>query len=152
MNERPGPAVPADLPAIIDLLEEAGLPTEDLDSASLAAFAVVRATGDESLLAAGALEIYGLDGLLRSIVVAPGCRGTGIGGRLTRHLIAQAHESALSSIWLLTTTASDYFPDFGFRKRARAEAPPAIAGTPEFARLCPDSAACLALELSDEQA
>ena len=149
MNQRLRPAVPADLAAVCELLQQAGLPTEDLSAASLASFLVARATGDESLLATGALEIHDHDGLLRSIAVAPGSRRAGLGGRMTRQLIDQAQVSGLSSVWLLTTTAADYFPGFGFQRRAREEAPPAIAGSPEFARLCPDSAVCLALVLSD---
>jgi amino-acid N-acetyltransferase len=149
MNERLRPAVTADLPAVLDLLQEAALPTSDLSPASLAGFLVAPCGEDGSLLGAGALEIHGRHGLLRSVVVTPDRRGAGIGGALTRSLLAEAAVRDLASVWLLTTTAADYFPAFGFRKRVRTEAPPAIAGSPEFANLCPANAVCLALEFSD---
>jgi amino-acid N-acetyltransferase len=46
-------------------------------------------------------------------------------------------------VYLLTTTAADYFRRRGYEPVDRDALPPAIRSTEEAARLCPASAACL---------
>ncbi len=136
-------AVPPDLPALVDLLRQAGLPVDDLTTAGLDGFLVAGDRPGASLAAAGALEVHGPDGLLRSLAVAPGFAHNGLGTRITWRLIRRAEARGLGRIWLLTLTAADYFPRFGFRRTDRAAAPPGIAATEEFARLCPAEAVCM---------
>lgn len=66
----------ADLAAIRVLLEEAGLPTSDLE-ATKPNFTLLREPG--AIVAAGALQRFGSLALLRSVVVAPDRRGAGLG-------------------------------------------------------------------------
>jgi amino-acid N-acetyltransferase len=47
-------------------------------------------------------------------------------------------------LFLLTTTAEPIFARWGFRRVDRAEAPPAIRESREFASLCPASAVFMA--------
>jgi amino-acid N-acetyltransferase len=47
-------------------------------------------------------------------------------------------------VYLLTTTASDYFRRLGFEDRALSEAPERLRQSSEFRTVCPESAACLA--------
>jgi amino-acid N-acetyltransferase len=58
-----------------------------------------------------------------------------------------ARERRLAGVYLLTTTAADFYDRFGFRPFPRAEVPEAVAGSPEFASICPSSAACRRLVL-----
>ena len=136
-------AAPPDLPALVDLLRNAGLPVDDLTAAGLAGFLVAGDRPGAPLAAAGALEVLGRDGLLRSLAVAPPFANDGLGTLITWRLIRRAETRGLQRIWLLTLTAADYFPRFGFRRTDRASAPPAIAATEEFARLCPAEAVCM---------
>ena len=53
----------------------------------------------------------------------------------------------LDALYLLTTTAQDWFPRFGFERVDRSSTPPEIAGSDEFAELCPASAVVMRLDL-----
>jgi len=133
-------AGPEDVPAIGALLDAADLPAEDF-AGHLAHFLVARAEG--AVVGAAGFERHGPAALLRSLVVAPGRRGAGLGGELVRRLAVQARREGVEQFYLLTTTAEEFFARRGFRKIARAAVPAAIAATAEFHRLCPASAACL---------
>jgi len=52
---------------------------------------------------------------------------------------AAAHH--VRALYLLTSTAESYFERRGYRRIDRAEAPPSIQATREFASLCPASCA-----------
>lgn len=139
-------AIAADLPAVIALLEKAGLPLEGVEDQFERGY-VIAITGNRIVGAAG-IEVHGEHGLLRSAVVDPDMRGRGIGARMTRERVEWAREKGLKSIWLLTTTAADFFPRHGFEPASRADAPPEIQASKEFAFACPASAVCQRLLLS----
>lgn len=134
----------ADLPALEQLLRDHGLPAADCGEQLDHFHAIYR--GDQ-LAAAGALEPAGDAALLRSIVVAPGARGRGLGAKMTRHLLACARNDGYRAVYLLTETAAQYFVRFDFVPTERAEVPAAVAATRQFESLCPDSATCLVLRL-----
>ncbi|MDA0683312.1 MAG: GNAT family N-acetyltransferase [Bacteroidetes bacterium] len=133
-----GKASPDDLVRIIDLLEEAKLPTSGV-SLIIDQFLVIRAGRESSgpVLAAGAIEPHGPDGLLRSLVVDSSVRGLGLGKRLTEYLLL----SSDADLYLLTETAESFFELFGFECIDRAQAPDALRASEEFRCLCPESAA-----------
>ena len=126
-------AAAADLPGVRALLEDAGLP---LDGADLAFEHGVVAVAGDTIAGGAAVELYGPDGLLRSVVVSPALRGTGIG----RALVAAAEEMAaglgIRDLYLLTETAADWFPRLGYVVQERASAPVGIAGSWEFRFAC----------------
>ena len=126
-------AAAADLPGVRALLEDAGLP---LDGADLAFEHGVVAVAGDTIAGGAAVEHYGPDGLLRSVVVSPALRGTGIG----RALVAAAEEMAaglgIRDLYLLTETAVDWFPRLGYLVLERTGAPDAIAGSWEFRFAC----------------
>lgn len=139
------PARPTDEPAVRVLLQAADLPHEDF-AAHLAHFLVARQGG--AVVGAVGFELHGRDALLRSLVVAPASRGTGLGDRLVRELTAAARRAGVARFYLLTTTAEQFFARRGFKKIDRQLVPAAVATTPEFQSLCPASAVCLSRELS----
>jgi protein-tyrosine-phosphatase/N-acetylglutamate synthase-like GNAT family acetyltransferase len=122
-------ATPADLRAIESLLVSADLPVAGVAEA-LEQFAVMDAGG--RIVGAAGLERAGPDALLRSVVVAPERRGSGLGERLTAHQLAAARHAGLGTLWLLTTTAEPFFHRFGFRPVPRTAAPAGISATGEF--------------------
>jgi amino-acid N-acetyltransferase len=67
-------------------------------------------------------EVYGEEALLRSLVVAPDWRGTGMGGRLVDALERAAFGWGVRRWWLLTTTADHFFAARGFCGVARCAA------------------------------
>lgn len=137
---------PDRLPAIRALLEQAGLPVKDLTPDALPQFWGAESGGE--LVGVIGLQQAGRAGLLRSLVVAPAARGTGLGKRLVAHLEDQASRDGLTDLWLLTTTAEPFFRALGFHTVKRTEAPEEIRGTTEFRDVCPDSAACMRRDLS----
>jgi amino-acid N-acetyltransferase len=134
------PASAADYPAVVSLLEAAGLPTAGVPR-TLDDFLVAE-TGD-GLAGAIGLERYGSGALLRSAVVRPGERGTGIGAALVRAVLDRARDGGVREIFLLTTTAERWFPRFGFTPIERAQVPDAVRASVEFREACPASAAVM---------
>ncbi len=138
-------ACPDDLPAILALLDGAGLPRAGVE-AWLPHFVVAERAG--AIVAAAGVEIHGRAALLRSVVVAPEARGGGVGAALTERLATEAARAGARMLYLLTTTAAAYFPRLGFRTIERAELPEALAASEELKGACPASAIVMARPLS----
>ena len=134
-----------DLNAIRVLLDRSGLPTSDLESAQ-PEFAVIRQDGQ--IVAAGALQRFRAAALLRSVVVAPERRGTGLGRSVVSELERLAQAGEIKRLVLLTQTAADFFARQGFRAIERSSAPEDIQASEEFRSLCPSSAICMAKDLA----
>jgi amino-acid N-acetyltransferase len=137
-------ARPEELDALLALLTAAGLPTAGFTDC-LGRVLVAR-EGDR-VLGCVALELYGEEALLRSLVVAPAARGRGLGERLTAAALDRADASGARRVWLLTTTAERFFPRFGFLAVERDELPAALAASAELRGACPASAVAMGLEL-----
>jgi amino-acid N-acetyltransferase len=121
------------------LLAAANLPTSDLTDEQLTSFFYCgSATAPSALIG---LEIYGPDGLLRSLVVDPSLRSAGLGSALVGHVEAHAERHDVGTLYLLTTTAEAFFARRGYHRIDRTVAPAAIRSTREFAGLCPASSA-----------
>ena len=133
------------LAQVRQLAAAADLPTDDLGSADLAHF-FGAGTPDDPRGVVG-LELLGDAALLRSLTVAAEARGAGYG----RALVAAAEQHAaglgVRSVYLLTTTAADFFARLGYHRVERDSAPAAVQGTREFAALCPASATFMVKQL-----
>jgi amino-acid N-acetyltransferase len=141
-------AIWRDLAAIEQLLVSSGLPTAGVAEA-LDGFIIAESEGDERIVGVAGLEYCSAEyALLRSAAVEPEWRGTGLGRRLVRHVIADAESRGIKALYLLTTTAERYFPSFGFAKTERDAVPDAIKRSVEFREACPASATVMALELT----
>ena len=145
MRPEVGPASAQDLIAIRALLERSGLPTRDLESAR-PEFAVIHQ--DDEVIAAGALQRFGTSALLRSVVVAPDRRRSGLGRSVVRELERLARAAGISRLVLLTETAADFFARQGFRTIERSSAPEDMQASEEFRSLCPSSAICMGKNLA----
>lgn len=132
----------ADWPAVESLLTAHRLP---LDGARehLSTFVIAEA-GREVVGCAGA-EPRGNVALLRSVAVAPGLQHQGIGGQMVTLVLEEARRRGFQAVYLLTTTARDYFLRLGFRPAERTQAPPALRSSAEFQGACPDSAELMVL-------
>jgi amino-acid N-acetyltransferase len=98
--------------------------------------------GDQRIGVVG-IEIYGTDGLLRSVVVEEAVRGQGYGTALCAVAETEAQSVDADTLYLLTTTASEFFNDRGYVEIDRSTAPEAIQQTTEFNDLCPSTATCM---------
>jgi amino-acid N-acetyltransferase len=130
----------ADYDQVVRLLRTADLPTAGLQR-SLPDFLVAEESG--RVVGAIGLEVYGDTALLRSAVVDTGRRGSGVGSDLVAELLARAGRRGVREIYLLTTTAEDYFPRFGFTRVRRDAVAPALHASEEFQGACPDSAVAM---------
>jgi arsenite methyltransferase len=135
-----------DLAQVQELLRAADLPLEGLQDQFGEGYAVAQERG--KLLGAIGIERYGRYGLLRSAVVAASERGRGIGEALVLDRIDWSIRAGLDALYLLTTTASDYFPRFGFAVADRTAVPDEIQASPEFASICPSSSKVMRLPLA----
>lgn len=86
------------------------------------------------------MERYGEAGLLRSVAVAPGWQGSGIGRALVDRVLEDGRAAGVQDIYLLTTTAEHYFPRLGFACVDRESVPSAVRASAEFTGACPASA------------
>ena len=136
------PAHEGDYGDVIALLEAASLPTEDLERSSMAQFLVARNESGKLIGAIG-VERYGCAALLRSLVVAPDYRNRGLGAQLVAELEARCRSLAVTDLFLLTTTARDFFARQRYQATGRESVPVALRVAAEFTRLCPDSAVCM---------
>lgn len=59
----------------------------------------------------------------------------------------EAAISGVRRLFLLTTTANEYFSGMGYRSVRRSEAPSPIRSTSQFSSLCPATAVCMMKEL-----
>ena len=126
-----------DLPAVLQLLWECHLPTDDV-SAIIGDFWIAHSGSD--LVGIIALECLGQVGLLRSLAVTPRYRNRGAAQVLCDRIIQDARDRAVVDLYLLTTDADAYFERHDFTVIDRDAAPAAIKSTQQFAELCPDSA------------
>ncbi|MDK9694965.1 MAG: arsenic resistance N-acetyltransferase ArsN2 [Siculibacillus sp.] len=122
------------------------LPTDDLGRRNQRFFAWE--DDDGRVVAHGGLEGRGADRLLRSLVVSPGERGKGLAVRLVAALEHVARSGGAERLWLLTETAGPVFDRLGWRRAERDTAPDEIAGSAQFAALCPASAVCMVRDLT----
>ncbi|MCB0210587.1 MAG: GNAT family N-acetyltransferase [Anaerolineae bacterium] len=132
------------LPDILTLLMASKLPQEGLSEHIETALV---AHDDADIVGSAALELYGSAALLRSVAVAPDFQGQGLGHQLTRAAIDLARQHKVSQLYLLTETASDFFPKFGFYTIDRAQVPSPVKNSLEFTTLCPDSALVMTLPI-----
>jgi amino-acid N-acetyltransferase len=141
-------ATTQDLAAVESALRSSDLPLDGLHEQFGEGYAVAESGGQ--VIGVEGIEVYGRDGLLRSAAVVSAWRGKGVGDALTRDRIEWARRRGLRSLYLLTTTAGDYFPRFGFERVDRDAAPPAVRHSREFAEACPSTALFMTLSLQGE--
>src|ERR1700688_3119632 len=130
-------ATKADLPAVENLLTASDLPIDGVRD-NFSSFLV--AENDGEIAGAIGLEEFGAVALLRSAVVSPQHRGIGIGRRLVERLLEGAEEAGIEELYLLTTTAEQYFPRFGFTHTTRSAVPAVVKAYAQFQGACPDTA------------
>ncbi|GAB3773281.1 hypothetical protein GCM10028818_14580 [Spirosoma horti] len=139
-------ARPADRDAIIALLQQGQLLTDDLP-ADLTDFVIAKEAGNA--IGVAGLERFDRVGLLRSVVVAPHYRGQQVAANLVNQLLDNAN--ALDDVYLITTTAHGYFQRHGFQVVDRQHVPMSIQQTRQFSDLCPSTALVMKRTLTQNQ-
>jgi N-acetylglutamate synthase-like GNAT family acetyltransferase len=127
-------------------LSKAKLPTDDIEAPGRLFWRFE--TQDEMPVGFGGLEVHGEDGLMRSLVTLPPVRSRGVGTAMVTALEFEARLHGCRSLWLITTTAADFFARRGYARCERAVVSPGIRETAEFSTLCPDTADVLMKRLA----
>ena len=130
-------ATKRDLDAVEQLLSANDLPLDGVKE-NFSGFVVAEEGG--RIIGAVGLEKFGSVALLRSAVVSRERRSGGVGRRLVERVLEYAEKGGIEELYLLTTTAEDYFPRFGFARTTRSAVPTAIKASAEFRGACPDTA------------
>ena len=126
------------LAQVKSILTACELPVDDLGEECDVTFI---ACGPQSRpVAVAGLEKHAHFGLLRSVAVSSSARGKAYGQRLLAEIENMARGSQLQALYLLTTTAPEFFRRLGYQEVARNIVPEPIRQTSEFASLCPDDA------------
>ncbi len=137
-------AGPAQLESIIQLLQSAKLPTDDIATANPDFF--IARSGDEVVSVIG-LEKWGELAFLRSMVTKPAWRKQGLATILFEKLTFAAKSAGAKEIWLMTTDADKYFLKKGFEYVDRDHAPEPVKQTAQFTTLCSSTAIVMKKEL-----
>lgn len=122
--------------AIVSLLVKHDLPTSDLDESKTLFACLI----NEELVGAGGLEFFTDCALLRSVCVRTDMQRSGLGTFIVRELEKVAVQHGVHSLYLLTTTAKDFFTKEGYRVVDRMAAPIDIKNTTQFSSVCPSTA------------
>jgi amino-acid N-acetyltransferase len=143
------PATVEDGPAILRLLSVAGLPVDGLvDHLDTA---VVARAGGRVVVGCAALEVYADGALLRSVVVDTNAKGHGIGTQVTTAALNLASALGTPAVYLLTTTAEEFFPRFAFERIGREQVPSGVQMSVEFRSACPSTAIVMRRTLSGKE-
>jgi amino-acid N-acetyltransferase len=137
-------ARPEDAGTIVALLKAEHLPPDGLLDHLDTTF-VARQNGQ--IVGSAALEVYVDGALLRSVAVASELRGRGVGRDLTEAALVAARDLRVPALYLLTTTADNYFPRFGFERITRADVPASVQASVEFTSACPAGAVVMRKQL-----
>jgi amino-acid N-acetyltransferase len=139
------PAGAADKAAVWQLLQACELPTEGLAEHWAAALVAWQRS---AVVGSAALELYGEYALLRSVAVAAGHRGGGLGVKLAEAALDLARQHGVIEVYLLTETAAEFFPKLGFDAVSRDQVPEAVRASVEFTSACPDTALAMRLRMA----
>ncbi|AFK01809.1 GCN5-related N-acetyltransferase [Emticicia oligotrophica DSM 17448] len=119
------------------LLTDANLPTNDIDN-QVNLFVLLE---NKEIIGTGGLEQKSNYGLLRSISVVNSEKGKGYGQLITEAVEQFALKNSITDLFLLTTTAKDFFEKkCGYQIVDRKEVPIEIQNSQQFSSVCPSSA------------
>jgi amino-acid N-acetyltransferase len=133
-----------DLDKIKTLLLANDLPIDDLDDEGIQLFVAKKGN---LIVGVIGLENFNTIGLLRSLAVIDLYKNQKVGEALIRFLFQIGIQRGIQELYLLTTTADQYFEKFNFKRIVRESAPDSIKNTKEFGTICPQSAVIMKKEL-----
>lgn len=137
------PAQLKDKNSIHSLLLGFKLPLDELEETKL----WILQSGTDEIAGVAGLEVYGEQGLLRSVAVKGQLQNQGLGRVLVDHVVGEAKKSGVVDLFLLTITAPKFFEKLGFEEEDRKKVIGKIAESVEFKSACPKTAVLMHLKL-----
>jgi amino-acid N-acetyltransferase len=138
------PVTQNDFSKAINLLKKNDLPTQDITGTTKL---FVMLEGNDVVGVVG-LEAHDHDGLIRSLCVSEEKRNTGLGAELVEFMETYAPTQNAHCLFLLTTTASDYFSKRGYEEINRNKVPQPIQESTQFTTVCPSTAVVMRKRLT----
>jgi len=129
-----GPAAGGDFDAVKRLLMASLLPSRDVGGPDQR---LIVASEESRIIGCAGLQIAGEHGLVRSMAVHWTRRNAGLGSRLLDRLLFEAVLGGVRRLYVVTTTAEDFFAGHGFLKVAADAVPPALRTSEEFTAFVP---------------
>ena len=120
----------------IELLQKHKLPVIDIDEDKL----LYLLLDGERIIGTVGLEIFEDCALLRSVSIIKEEQGKGYGKFMNEEIEKYAKESGINCMYLLTTSAKNFFDKQGYCVINREDSPASVKQTAEFTSLCPSSA------------
>lgn len=133
----------SDLNETKEILSINNLPSQDIESSNVQMFSALL---DSKLIGIIGFENNNNIALLRSFVVLEQYRNKKYGQVICKKFIEMLQEKGFKEIYLLTTTAKEFFEKLGFLSIDRNDAPIEIQNSSEFSSLCPATAQCLKIK------
>ncbi|MGY8527162.1 GNAT family N-acetyltransferase [Paracidovorax citrulli] len=116
-------AAPGERPDIASVLEQCGLPVDDIEpQRHLFHVALL----DGRIVGCGGAELYGDTAVVNSLAVLPEYRDQRIASHLICAILTRARSEGCRSAVLLTTSCPSYFSRYGFSLTPAASLPPAV--------------------------
>lgn len=137
MDEPTITEISGDDPTLAAALADAHLPVDDLCEPGCRFFRFGDAVGPIGFIG---WETAGDIAMLRSLVVLPGRRSLGWGRAMIGWAALRLAEDGATDAYLLTAGIDRLAVQLGFAVIDRAEAPPFIRASRQFASLCPSTA------------
>jgi len=126
------PASQNSFTAAINLLKKNNLPTEDIHPGTQ----LFVMEEENRVVGTVAVEYDYNDALLRSLSVSEEKRNSGIGAELANFIEDYVQKQGVQNIYLLTTTAADFFSKRGYTIINRDDVPDFIKNTTEYSVIC----------------
>ncbi|MEO6539477.1 MAG: arsenic resistance N-acetyltransferase ArsN2 [Ferruginibacter sp.] len=121
---------------VLQLLQAQKLPVADINEASL----LYLLLDEDRAIGTAGLDIFDDCAMLRSVSVIAGVQRKGYGSSANIQIEKLAKESGINCMYLITTTAKEFFEHQGYCVIERETAPDAIKQTAQFSGLCPSTA------------
>lgn len=128
---------PEKVSEVLDLLIKADLPVNDINK-NVELFSLET---NQQIIATAGLEVNNQIGLLRSVSVLESQKGKGFGLLIVRNLEEYAKAQHIKELYLLTTTAKDFFESkLNYKVVERTNVPIEIQNSQQFSSVCPSTA------------
>jgi amino-acid N-acetyltransferase len=130
-------ATERDLPDVRNLLQRLQLTPDGIDD-HVQTMLVAR--DGLRLVGTATLELHADGALLRSVAVDTEQQGRGLGRMLTEAALQLAQRRGVRDVFLMTISAEQFFPRFGFETITREAVPASVQASVQFRYACPASA------------
>lgn len=128
-----------------EMLEANKLPVDDISEKTN----LFMLTRKGKLIGTGGLEMLGDTALIRSVSTDENLRGQGLGKYLVDELEQAAIRAGVQTLYLVTTSADQFFTKLGYTVTNRDSLPDVVKQQRQLKDVCPASAVVMSKSLSD---